>query len=107
MVKDTSRRVHLILNHQKKVSLVLLTTGLMVRYTDIIYIFKIEDEYKKQLCAELTGTGHDYYFGSYSNFYIHEEMLKDKVRTIAYQKAIEGNKNDFKDKIVLDIGAGT
>lgn len=34
-------------------------------------------------------------------------MLKDRVRTVAYQKAIENNKNDFKDKIVMDIGAGT
>ena len=49
----------------------------------------------------------DYYFNSYSNFYIHEEMLKDKVRTGTYQKAILENKEIFKDKIVLDIGSGT
>lgn len=29
------------------------------------------------------------------------------MRTNAYRKAIEGNRDDFKDKIVLDIGAGT
>lgn len=34
-------------------------------------------------------------------------MLKDKVRTDAYMNAIERNKADFKDKVVLDIGAGT
>lgn len=34
-------------------------------------------------------------------------MLKDTVRTRAYQKAIEGNPQDFKDKIVMDIGCGT
>ena len=34
-------------------------------------------------------------------------MLKDTVRTLTYQRSIENNKNDFKDKIVLDIGAGT
>ena len=50
---------------------------------------------------------HDYYFGSYSHFYIHEEMLKDEIRTNAYRRAIEGNPQDFKDKVVLDIGAGT
>lgn len=50
---------------------------------------------------------HDYYFGSYSNFYIHEEMLKDRVRTEAYRHAIEDNKNFFKGKVVMDIGAGT
>lgn len=34
-------------------------------------------------------------------------MLKDTVRTRAYQNAIEGNPFDFKDKIVMDIGCGT
>lgn len=50
---------------------------------------------------------HDYYFGSYSSFHIHEEMLKDTVRTRTYQRAIMDNPEVFKDKIVLDIGAGT
>jgi len=50
---------------------------------------------------------HDYYFGSYSSHHIHEEMLKDTSRTLAYQRAIESNPEDFKDKIVLDIGCGT
>ena len=50
---------------------------------------------------------HDYYFNSYSSHHIHEEMLKDQARTMAYQRAIEGNPIDFKDKIVLDIGCGT
>jgi type I protein arginine methyltransferase len=34
-------------------------------------------------------------------------MLKDSVRTRAYQRAIENNPSDFEDKIVLDIGCGT
>lgn len=50
---------------------------------------------------------HDYYFGSYSSFHIHEEMLKDSVRTRTYQRAIMDNPGDFKDKVVLDLGAGT
>jgi len=50
---------------------------------------------------------HDYYYGSYSHFHIHEEMLKDATRTRTYQQAIENNPEDFKDKIVLDIGCGT
>ena len=50
---------------------------------------------------------HDYYFNSYSSHHIHEEMLKDRSRTLAYQNAIEANPIDFKDKIVLDIGCGT
>ena len=34
-------------------------------------------------------------------------MLKDDIRTKAYQKAIELNPDVFKNKIVLDIGCGT
>jgi len=34
-------------------------------------------------------------------------MLKDTNRTETYRKAIENNPQDFKDKIVLDIGCGT
>lgn len=38
---------------------------------------------------------------------IHEEMLKDQVRTRSYMRSILDNKFMFKDKIVLDIGCGT
>ncbi|KAI9835355.1 MAG: type I protein arginine N-methyltransferase Rmt1 [Thelocarpon superellum] len=38
---------------------------------------------------------------------IHEEMLKDEVRTKSYQNAIYQNRHLFKDKIVLDVGCGT
>lgn len=48
-----------------------------------------------------------HYFGSYDHFGIHEEMLKDKVRTISYRQAIFQNRHLFKDKIVLDVGCGT
>jgi len=49
----------------------------------------------------------DYYFDSYSHINIHEEMLKDEVRTRAYMSAIKKNPHLFKDKIVLDVGSGT
>lgn len=49
----------------------------------------------------------DYYFDSYSHFGIHEEMLKDYTRTMAYKKAIVNNPQIFKDKVVLDVGCGT
>jgi len=52
-------------------------------------------------------TSADYYFNSYSHFGIHEEMLKDEVRTLSYRNAICNNKHLFKDKIVLDVGCGT
>ena len=52
-------------------------------------------------------TSKDYYFDSYSHFGIHEEMLKDEVRTRSYMNAIEQNKHLFAGKVVLDIGCGT
>ncbi|KAG6537636.1 hypothetical protein ZIOFF_002731 [Zingiber officinale] len=52
-------------------------------------------------------TSADYYFDSYSHFGIHEEMLKDVVRTKTYQNVIYQNKFLFKNKVVLDVGAGT
>jgi len=65
-------------------------------------------EYRRQMLDDFGNRNkHDYYYGSYSSFHIHEEMLKDTVRTRTYQRAIMDNPNDFKDKIVLDIGAGT
>merc|ERR1711939_193564 len=47
------------------------------------------------------------YFTSYDHHGIHEEMLKDEVRTRSYRDAIYQNKHIFKDKIVLDVGCGT
>ena len=52
-------------------------------------------------------TSKDYYFNSYSHFSIHEQMIKDKVRTDAYMHAIMDNKHLFRGKVVLDVGCGT
>jgi len=48
-----------------------------------------------------------YYFDSYSNIGIHEEMIKDRTRTESYYRAVMENRDEFKDKVVLDVGAGT
>ena len=52
-------------------------------------------------------TGEDEYFTSYDSVEVHRLMIKDKARTDAYQDAILKNPDYFKDKIVMDIGAGT
>lgn len=52
-------------------------------------------------------TSKDYYFDSYSHYAIHEEMLKDDVRTGTYRNAIQWNQHLFTDKIVMDVGCGT
>ncbi|ORY88172.1 S-adenosyl-L-methionine-dependent methyltransferase [Leucosporidium creatinivorum] len=52
-------------------------------------------------------TSSDYYSDSYAHFGIHEEMLKDEVRTLSYRNSMWWNKHLFKDKVVLDVGCGT
>ena len=44
-------------------------------------------------------TSKDYYFDSYAHHAIHEEMLKDEVRTRTYEQAILQNKHLFQDKV--------
>lgn len=46
-------------------------------------------------------TSMDYYFDSYAHFGIHEEMLKDEVRTLTYRNSMYYNKHLFKVIFVL------
>ncbi|KXL48128.1 hypothetical protein M433DRAFT_76650 [Acidomyces richmondensis BFW] len=57
----------------------------------------------------MAGMSHSevHYFNSYNHHGIHEEMLKDEVRTKSYRDAIYNNRHIFKDKVVLDVGCGT
>ena len=116
---STRRTIHPVrvpqsINQLKQASLDQKKTGSMVSqlifdygFFDAFFFFP-DNEYRRQLLTDLGGRElHDYYFGSYSSFHIHEEMLKDSVRTRTYQRSIEDNPEDFKDKIVLDIGCGT
>jgi protein arginine N-methyltransferase 1 len=52
-------------------------------------------------------TSRDYYADSYAHFGIHEEMLKDSIRTGSYRSAIVNNAHLFEGKTVLDVGCGT
>ncbi|KAI3448769.1 hypothetical protein Pfo_005434 [Paulownia fortunei] len=47
------------------------------------------------------------YFGSYSSFGIHREMISDKVRTDAYRQAILENPSLLRNAVVMDVGCGT
>ncbi|XP_014672540.1 PREDICTED: protein arginine N-methyltransferase 3-like isoform X2 [Priapulus caudatus] len=47
------------------------------------------------------------YFSAYAHHGIHEEMLKDKVRTLSYRRAVMSNAAVFRDAVVLDVGCGT
>ncbi|CAH9085162.1 unnamed protein product [Cuscuta epithymum] len=47
------------------------------------------------------------YFGAYSSFGIHREMISDKVRTDAYRRAISENPSLIRGSTVMDVGCGT
>lgn len=47
------------------------------------------------------------YFQFYGYLSQQQNMMQDYVRTSTYQKAILSNVEDFKDKVVLDVGAGS
>ncbi|CAN6172040.1 unnamed protein product [Urochloa humidicola] len=57
--------------------------------------------------AKAIKTVDDNYFGSYSSFGIHREMLGDKVRTDAYRDALLCNPSLLSGAAVLDVGCGT
>ncbi|GAY46970.1 hypothetical protein CUMW_101030 [Citrus unshiu] len=47
------------------------------------------------------------YFHSYAHVGIHEEMIKDRVRTETYRAAIMQNQSFIEGKVVVDVGCGT
>ena len=48
------------------------------------------------------------YYSNYSNLDLQIQMLSDNNRTNAYYETIvKKNPNDFKNKIILDVGGGT
>ncbi|KAK8299144.1 hypothetical protein V6Z11_D05G303700 [Gossypium hirsutum] len=49
----------------------------------------------------------DSYFGSYSSFGIHRDMISDKIRTDAYRQALLKNHSLLNGAVVMDVGCGT
>lgn len=49
----------------------------------------------------------DEYFAGYAEINVHEVMLRDWPRMAAYRRFFEENQYLIKDKIVMDVGAGT
>ncbi|XP_046682682.1 histone-arginine methyltransferase CARMER isoform X3 [Homalodisca vitripennis] len=47
------------------------------------------------------------YFQFYGYLSQQQNMLQDYVRTSTYQRAVLANSDDFRDKVVLDVGAGS
>lgn len=63
-----------------------------------------EDEIREAPDMAKSKTDFKEYYGVLRN---QQNMLEDYVRTTAYNNGILQNPTDFKDKVVLDVGAGT
>lgn len=66
----------------------------------------LRNSFAKVAAKEIRNVNENY-FGAYSSFGIHREMLSDKVRTDAYRQAIVSNPSLLNGAVVLDIGCGT
>ena len=47
------------------------------------------------------------YFASYTDLKVHEVMLRDWPRNSAYRRFFEENSHLIRDKVIMDVGAGT
>lgn len=91
-------QIHELLQNMEKMKIVT---------KDIVMLQSQEPVKSQNVIETLTEDEDDAYFGSYAHFSIHEEMLKDKVRTESYRDFMYQNKDLFRDKVVLDVGCGT
>ena len=51
--------------------------------------------------------GMNQYFKSYAELDVHQLILSDEARTLAYKNAIMNSKHMFINKVVMDVGTGT
>ena len=57
--------------------------------------------------AQIQAFHHEQYFAGYAGLAVHQEMLRDEARTLAYKSALEACADDIRGKVVLDVGCGT
>jgi protein arginine N-methyltransferase 3 len=72
----------------------------------VVELLALKEPHNASVTPNPVSFDNDAYFASYANLSIHEDMLKDHVRTSAYKEFIEGNPHLFKGR-VMDIGCGT
>ncbi|XP_038971824.1 probable protein arginine N-methyltransferase 6.2 isoform X4 [Phoenix dactylifera] len=79
------------------------TRGLRDSYRGLLQQQQQQDWPSARPCTEFDKA----YFHAYSHVGVHEEMIKDDVRTGTYKAAIMRYQNLIEGKVVLDVGCGT
>jgi histone-arginine methyltransferase CARM1 len=69
---------------------------------ELLSQLRVSSEFGPRECAFMTK--YFYYFGKMRS---HEGMMNDIGRSETYRKAIHGNPDNFKGKIVMDVGSGS
>lgn len=78
----------------------------VIRFAELIRKFKQGN--KESVFAQRTDdSSASQYFQFYGYLSQQQNMMQDYIRTSTYQKAIISNPFDFRDKVVLDVGAGS
>ncbi|XP_077499533.1 arginine methyltransferase 4 isoform X5 [Amblyomma americanum] len=106
---DTARvgKRAFVITHAKGTLMVLFPSNQeCLRFHRIIDAFKtgLNNSTFRQRTDEASATQYFQFYGYLSQ---QQNMMQDYIRTSTYQRAILNNMEDFKDKVVLDVGAGS
>ncbi|XP_077549991.1 arginine methyltransferase 4 isoform X1 [Haemaphysalis longicornis] len=106
---DTARvgKRAFVVTHDKGTLLVLFPSNdELLRFHRIVDAFKTGQNSSsfRQRTDEASATQYFQFYGYLSQ---QQNMMQDYIRTSTYQRAILNNMEDFKDKVVLDVGAGS
>lgn len=78
----------------------------VLKFSEVIRKFKLGN--RESVFAQRTDdSSAAQYFQFYGYLSQQQNMMQDFIRTSTYQKAIISNSADFRDKVVLDVGAGS
>ncbi|CAK8576270.1 unnamed protein product [Lathyrus sativus] len=92
--RDRARRV----SRRSRVS----TSNSLVRVSDTVQPQHLQQS-NRSPCTDYDMA----YFHSYAHLDIHQEMIKDRVRTDTYREAIMRHQSLTVGKVVVDVGCGT
>ncbi|XP_054931510.1 histone-arginine methyltransferase CARMER isoform X3 [Dermacentor andersoni] len=106
---DTARvgKRAFVITHPKGTLLALFPNSQeLLRFHRIVDAFKTGQSNStfRQRTDEASATQYFQFYGYLSQ---QQNMMQDYIRTSTYQRAILNNMEDFKDKVVLDVGAGS
>eukprot|EP00794_Sanderia_malayensis_P008273 gene8273-9156_t len=93
---------------QQPIILIFPNSEELKRLIDLLDVVTDKTDKKKSWFSQRTEESSAVqYFQFYAYLSQQQNMMQDYIRTSTYQRAILQNINDFKDKVVLDVGAGT